>query len=133
MSLGTLRSTAILEEHTHTNPPSGANSPLGIGRAAAHQFAAHGAAAVYICDYDGSHLAAHAAEMTRLFPGVDVQTRVFDAADEDKVKGVVGDAMERHGRLDVFFANAGISGGAPLFTEIETEDFERLLKTNVLG
>ncbi|KLU92024.1 hypothetical protein MAPG_10971, partial [Magnaporthiopsis poae ATCC 64411] len=33
---------------------TGANSPLGIGRAAAHQFAANGARAVYLCDYDDS-------------------------------------------------------------------------------
>lgn len=71
--------------------------------------------------------------MSRLFPAVDVQTCVLDAADEEQVKRVIDDCVARHGRLDVFFANAGISGGLPRFTEISKEEFERVLKTNVLG
>jgi hypothetical protein len=32
---------------------TGANSPMGIGRASAHQYAENGAKAIFICDYDG--------------------------------------------------------------------------------
>jgi NAD(P)-dependent dehydrogenase (short-subunit alcohol dehydrogenase family) len=111
----------------------GANSILGIGRASAHQFAEHGAKAVYICDYDGSNLEAHKREINDLFPQVDVHTRQFDAADEKAVKEVIDDAMKRYGRLDVFFANAGTTGIHALFTDIEADDFMETMRVNSLG
>lgn len=116
-----------------SNPKSGANSPAGIGRASAHQYAHNGAKAVYICDYDPTHLATHKREIETLYPGVDVHTRQFDAADEVAVKSVVDDAIQRYGRLDIFFANAGIVGQPKIFTDISGEDFMKTLKTNTLG
>ncbi|GMG29010.1 unnamed protein product [Aspergillus oryzae] len=115
------------------NPKSGANSPAGIGRASAHQFAHNGAKAVYLCDYDPTHLATHKREIESLYPGVDVHARQFDAADEVAVKSVVDDAIQRYGRLDIFFANAGIVGQPKVFTDISGEDFMKTLKTNTLG
>ncbi|KAH8883437.1 NAD(P)-binding protein [Thozetella sp. PMI_491] len=112
---------------------TGANSLLGIGRASAHQFAQNGARAVYICDYDDSNLAAHKQEMNTLWPKVDIHTRRFDAADEEAVKEVVGDALQRYGRLDVFFANAGIVGPPKLFTEVDAEAFNTVFRVNTLG
>lgn len=111
----------------------GTNSPIGIGRASAHQFAQNGAKAVYLCDYDDSHLATHKRELASLYPDVEVHTRKFDAADEASVKAVVDDAVKTYGRLDVFFANAGISGTPKVFTEITAEDFLRTLRTNTVG
>ncbi|SPQ20388.1 10913223-c865-4b09-9304-f89bd8a4cb13 [Thermothielavioides terrestris] len=112
---------------------TGANSILGIGRASAHQFAEHGARAIYMCDYDGSHLEAHKREINALWPQVDVHTRQFDAADEKAVKEVVDDAVKRYGRLDVFFANAGITGPHTLFTQMEADDFMETLRVNTLS
>lgn len=111
----------------------GANSPIGIGRASAHQFAHNGAKAVYICDYDDSHLATHKREIESLYPGVDVHVRQFDAGDEASVKAVVDDAIKKYGRLDVMFANAGISGQPKIFTEITADQFIGTLKTNTIG
>lgn len=113
-------------------PIIGANSALGIGRATAHQFAESGARAIYLCDFDASNLEAHKKEINQLYPNVEIQTRQFDAADEAKVKAVVDDAMERYGRLDVFFANAGITGPNVIFTDISTEDFMNVHKVNTL-
>ncbi|KAI1135823.1 NAD(P)-binding protein [Hypoxylon sp. FL0543] len=110
---------------------TGANSPLGIGRASAHQFAENGARAVYVCDRDESHLAAHKREMEARWPGVEVHARRFDAADEEAVRGVVEDAVGRYGRLDVFFANAGVVGRYAMFTDVRKEEFMRVLDTNV--
>ncbi|KAK4101101.1 NAD(P)-binding protein [Parathielavia hyrcaniae] len=112
---------------------TGANSILGIGRAAAHQFAEHGAKAVYICDYDGTHLEAHKREINALWPQVDVHTRQIDAADEKAVKEVVDDAVKRYGRLDVFFANAGVVGPHALFGDIDAADFMDVLRVNTLS
>lgn len=115
-----------------TNTPPGANSALGIGRATAHQFAENGAKAIYICDYADSNLAAHKAEINAAYPAVDIHVWQFDAADEAKVKAVVDDALSRYGRLDVFFANAGITGLNVVFTEFNDADFMEVLRTNTL-
>ena len=112
---------------------TGANSPLGIGRASAHQFAHNGARAIYICDFSSTHLATHARELASLYPTVEIHTRVFDAADEDAVKGVVDDALRRYDRLDIFFANAGVSGSNKQFGDVPGEEFMKTLKTNVLS
>ncbi|KAI1395996.1 3-oxoacyl-acyl carrier protein reductase [Hypoxylon fuscum] len=110
---------------------TGANSILGIGRASAHLFAENGARAVYICDFDGSNLDTHQREIHALYPAVDVHVRKFDAADEKAVKEVVDHAIQTYGRLDVFFANAGVVGRVALFNDIGKDEFMRVLDTNV--
>lgn len=103
-----------------------------MGRATAHQYARNGARAVYICDYQDSHLALHVEELHSLYPDVAVHARKFDAGDEEGVKGVVGDAMGSYGRLDVFFANAATSGTWKVCTEMEVGEFERTLRVNLI-
>ncbi|GFN18703.1 hypothetical protein AtubIFM55763_007640 [Aspergillus tubingensis] len=110
---------------------TGTNSPAGIGRAAAHQYAHNGAKAIYICDYADSHLATHKREIESLYPGVDIHIRQFDAADEEAVKAVVNDALEKYNRLDIFFANAGIVGQPKIFTEVTAAQLMKTLNTNV--
>ncbi|KAF7169611.1 hypothetical protein CNMCM5623_002233 [Aspergillus felis] len=112
---------------------TGANSAAGIGRASAHQYAHNGAKAVYLCDFTDTHLATHKREIESLYPGVEVQIRKFDAAEEDAVKAVVDDAIARYGRLDIFFANAGIVGQNKLFTDVTGDEFARTLRVNTIG
>ncbi|KAM4060096.1 enoyl-(Acyl carrier protein) reductase [Hirsutella rhossiliensis] len=112
---------------------TGANSPLGIGRASAHQFAESGARALYLCDYDDTHLDSHRRELTAAFPSVDVHPRCFDAADDAQVKAVVADALHRYGRLDVFFANAGVTGNNVVFSQCTDDEFMSVLRTNTLS
>lgn len=116
-----------------SDTPTGTDSPLGIGRATAHQFAENGARAIYLCDFVSTHLETHKREILSLYPSVDIHTRQFDAADAPSVKAVVDDAISTYGRLDVFFANAGIVGNPQLFTEIEPEAFLHTMKTNTLS
>ncbi|RAK97515.1 SDR family NAD(P)-dependent oxidoreductase [Aspergillus ibericus CBS 121593] len=112
---------------------TGANSPAGIGRATVHQYAHNGAKAIYICDYNDSHLATHKREIESLYPGVDIHIRQFDTGDEEAVKAVVDDAVQKYGRLDIFFANAGIVGQPKIFTDISGADFMKTLNTNTIG
>ncbi|KAJ4353233.1 uncharacterized protein N0V89_004960 [Didymosphaeria variabile] len=111
---------------------TGANSPLGIGRASAHQFARNAAKAIYICDFADTHLATHKREIESLYPGVEIHTRQFDAADEPAVKTVVDEALQKYGKLDIFFANAGISS-RKVFWEEDTDGFMKMLRTNTLS
>lgn len=106
---------------------------MGIGRATAHQYAESGARAIYLCDFSDKYLGAHKQEINAAYPAVDVHTWSFDAADEAKVKAVVDDALERYGRLDVFFANAGVAGPPLVFTELTDGDFMDMLRVNTLS
>ncbi|KAJ0418482.1 hypothetical protein BJY00DRAFT_287546 [Aspergillus carlsbadensis] len=112
---------------------TGANSPLGIGRATAHQYAHNGARAIYLCDFDSSHLETHKRELNTLYPSVEIHTRSFDAADEAAVKSIVDDAVSTYNRLDIFFANAGIVGQPKVFTEVSGADFAETLRVNTVG
>lgn len=111
---------------------AGANSPLGIGRASAYQFAQNGAQAIYICDFSNDYLAAYQRELQSLYPEVDIHCRQFDAADEVAIKAVIDEAVEKYERLDIMFANAGIVGTNQVFTDVDGDDFMRTLRTNVL-
>ncbi|KAF2189569.1 NAD(P)-binding protein [Zopfia rhizophila CBS 207.26] len=111
---------------------TGANSPIGIGRASAHQFARNGAKAVFLCDYSDTHLGTHKRELESLYPGVDIHIRRFDASDEDSVKSMVQEVLSLYNRLDIFFANAGISS-AKVFWESDADEFMKMLKTNTLS
>ncbi|RUP47519.1 hypothetical protein BC936DRAFT_145645 [Jimgerdemannia flammicorona] len=85
---------------------TGAGSVHGIGRASAWAFAQNGAVAIYITDFRVDHLESLAQEITAAYPGVKVIARRVDATSDEDVKGVIDDAIEKFGRLDVFFANA---------------------------
>lgn len=64
---------------------------------------------------------------------MDVHVRQLDAADEKAVQAVVDDAIQRYGRLDVFFANAGVVGPMALFTDVDADDFMETFRVNTLG
>ncbi|KAI9696352.1 MAG: hypothetical protein M1820_008194 [Bogoriella megaspora] len=112
---------------------TGTNSPLGIGRATAHQFAHNGAKAAFLCDFSNEYLDVHKRELNSLYPDVDIHIRRFDAGDETSVKNIVQEALDKYGRLDVMYANAGINRTLTRFTEASGEDFMEVLKTNTLG
>ncbi len=73
----------------------------------------------------------HKRELNSLYPDVDIHVRQFDAADEPSMKKVVEEALEKYGRLDVMFANAGISS-MKVFYEASGEEFMHMMRTNVL-
>lgn len=71
--------------------------------------------------------------MESLYPNVDIHIRSFDAADENALIAVIDEAVAKYGRLDIFFANAGIVGQPKLFTEIDGDGFMNTMRTNALG
>ncbi|CAJ0925703.1 14815_t:CDS:2 [Entrophospora sp. SA101] len=80
---------------------TGAGSERGIGIATAWLFAKN--------DYCDEFLPKLAKDIEETYGKVTtVVARKLDAADEQSVISIVNDAIERFGRLDVFFANAGI-------------------------
>ena len=87
----------------------------GIGKAAAELFRAEGATVV-AADI------AHAPGITKL-----------DAGSEAEVEGLVERTVADHGGLDVLFANAGISGGMAGIFDQTSDDWQEILRVNLIG
>ena len=92
----------------------------GIGRAAARLFAAEGAHV----------LAADLNEPERAENIIGVGC---DAGNEDDVQHLVRSAVARFGGLDIYYANAGISGGLASLFEQSAEDWQEILRVNLIG
>lgn len=45
---------------------------------------------------------------------------------------MVDEALEKYGRLDIMFANAGTMGSNRTFSEIDGDEFMKTMRTNVL-
>ena len=58
---------------------------------------------------------------------------VADVSQESEVDGYVRAAMEAHGRVDLFFNNAGIEGRMAPMTELSVSDFDRVWAVNARG
>jgi NAD(P)-dependent dehydrogenase (short-subunit alcohol dehydrogenase family) len=56
-----------------------------------------------------------------------------DAGREADVAALVAQAVSEHGGLDIFFANAGISGGLASLFEQSPEDWQEILRVNLIG
>jgi NAD(P)-dependent dehydrogenase (short-subunit alcohol dehydrogenase family) len=101
----------------------------GIGRAAAKLFAAEGAALVIA---DKAEAVNETAEAVRAAGGKAVAV-VGDAGEDAFVKGLVDRAQSEHGGLDVFWANAGISGGFAPLHEQTADYWAEILRVNLIG
>lgn len=102
----------------------------GIGRASARLFASEGASVV-ACDTNEEGLRETIAGIEAT--GGRARGIVADASDGDAVKGLVDAAVRDFGGLDVFYANAGVSGGLVPFLALEAKEFMDLLKVNLIG
>lgn len=102
----------------------------GIGRASATLFAAEGAT-VMAADLAEEGLNETVAAIEAA--GGKAVAAVLDAGNEDEVRSAVERCVADLGGLDVVYANAGITGEmVPLF-EQSVEDWERVLRVNLIG
>lgn len=102
----------------------------GLGRATGIA-AAKAGYSVLLVDIDETGLA-ESKQMIEENGGV---AEIFKAnvADETEVKGYVDFAVEKFGRIDGFFNNAGILGAPSLITDTDVEVLDRVLAVNVRG
>lgn len=56
-----------------------------------------------------------------------------DAGDEEQVEALVAHTVRDHGGLDIFFANAGISGGFDGIFDQDAADWAEILRVNLIG
>ena len=87
----------------------------GIGKATAARFRAEGATVIGTDVADAEHVVA------------------ADAGSDRDVQALVERAVGDHGGLDIFFANAGISGGLASIFEQSPEDWQEILRVNLIG
>ncbi|KAI8455879.1 hypothetical protein BY996DRAFT_7005406 [Phakopsora pachyrhizi] len=111
---------------------TGVGNQKGIGWATALLFAKEDVKQLYLIDLDGSSLPTLSSQIKNINPNTSVKEIVGDAADDKLIKLVCEQAIEDHGHLDVFFANAGISSLAPL-NSTDHETVERTMKINAIS
>ena len=102
----------------------------GIGRAAALAFGAHGASVVLVDrDASGAKAAAGAIEQ-KGGKAISVAADVTKSAD---VAAYLKAAIDKFGRIDCFFNNAGVEGKLKPIAEIDEADWDALMNVNVKG
>lgn len=101
----------------------------GIGRASAELFASEGAKVVVV---DFAPEIAETANAVNAAGGSAIAVRA-DVSIETEIARAIDLAAEKFGRLDVVFANAGISGGLTRFLELDAGDWTRVLQVNLIG
>ncbi|HEY1707727.1 MAG TPA: SDR family oxidoreductase, partial [Rhizomicrobium sp.] len=102
----------------------------GIGRASARLFAAEGARVVCVDRAEG---VADTAKAIKDAGGTALAVTA-DASSEADVARVVDTAVKEFGKLDVMFANAGVSGGGQRpFFELDAADWRAILDVNLIG
>jgi len=102
----------------------------GIGEAAAKLFAAEGAR-VAVLGRTREKLQETIDRIGR--DGGEAMAVEGDVADYPAVERAVGEVVERWGRLDVVFANAGINGVWAPIEELAPEEWDKTIATNLSG
>ncbi|HIE1389163.1 TPA: SDR family NAD(P)-dependent oxidoreductase [Pseudomonas aeruginosa] len=102
----------------------------GIGRAAALRFAREGAAVVLVGRRE-QPLSSVAQEIEKA--GGQACVVPTDISDEAAVDALIGRVLERFGRLDFAFNNAGVLGALKPIVELSCEDFDTTMATNLRG
>jgi NAD(P)-dependent dehydrogenase (short-subunit alcohol dehydrogenase family) len=101
----------------------------GIGRAAALLFAKEGARLIVV---DRSDSVQETAKLVGDAGGT-IEAVMADAGSEDDVKAFIGKAVSTYGRLDAIWANAGISGGLVPLADQTVEQWQEILRINLIG
>jgi NAD(P)-dependent dehydrogenase (short-subunit alcohol dehydrogenase family) len=99
----------------------------GIGAATGERLAARGFA-VLVVDRDEAAATAAAERI-----GGGASACAADVSREDDVRGYVAAALERYGRIDAFFNNAGIEGVISNVEDYPVDVFDQVLAVNLRG
>jgi NAD(P)-dependent dehydrogenase (short-subunit alcohol dehydrogenase family) len=109
----------------------------GVGRAAALQFTRHGARVV-IADVDRARIEETVAAVRK--EGGDAVGVTCDVSDEEQVNALVKTAVEKFGRLDIIYNNAGITvppltdrPGLRRLVDTGSDQIDRVIAVNVRG
>ncbi|WP_066303603.1 SDR family oxidoreductase [Bacillus sp. FJAT-29814] len=104
---------------------TGASS--GIGEATTKKLA-EGGAKLVICARREDRLKA----LVESLPNADITYATADVTNKDEVQAIVDLAVEKHGRVDVLFNNAGIMPQAPL-SDLKMDEWRQMIDINIMG
>lgn len=115
----------------HVAVVTGGNSGIGLGMA--EGLVSHGAAvAIWGTNPEKNRTAA--ARLTDLAGSADrVIDLICDVGDEDAVEAAMAGTLERMGRIDSCFVNAGVGGQARSFLEMSASEWRRVMRVNLDG
>jgi NAD(P)-dependent dehydrogenase (short-subunit alcohol dehydrogenase family) len=102
----------------------------GIGKAAAVLLAQQGVR-VAALSHTADEVKETVAEIKR--GGQEAMAAVADTTQEDQMQKAVQQMLDRWGRIDIVFANAGINGVWAPIEELSLADWSRTLTTNLTG
>lgn len=106
-------------------------SDSGIGRAIAEAFAKEGAH--IIVTYHSDKESAQKTEKKLKKENIKTAVYQLDVSDEDSVKTVFSEANSAFGKIDILVSNAGVNGSNIPVMEMNTETFDKCIKTNLYG
>src|SRR5690606_37529194 len=106
-------------------------SDSGIGRAIALAYGAEGAKVVvtYRSDKEGGKRTAEDIKAN----GSDAICLHLDISDEIIVATAFEEVIQRYGQIDILVNNAGVNGSDVPVAEMNTNTFDKCLKTNLYG
>ncbi|PJR65885.1 SDR family NAD(P)-dependent oxidoreductase [Raoultella sp. T31] len=102
----------------------------GVGQSAANSFYIHGAYLVLV-DLNSDDINKVTEKYN--FNPERILTVSADVRSEEQVKNYVKKAVDKFGKIDIFFNNAGIIGRVSSLTEASESDFDLLMDVNVKG
>ena len=101
----------------------------GIGRAAAQLFSREGAKLIIVDRSESVHDTAKLVSDA----GGTIEAITADAGSESDVKVYIEKALSKYGQLDAIWANAGVSGGLVPLLEQTVEQWQEILRINLIG
>lgn len=106
-------------------------SDSGIGRAIALEFARNGAKVIFTYHSDNEGAEAAAEEATAA--GAETLVLKLDVSDETSVQQAFDLIQEKFGGLNILVNNAGVNGSGIPVAEMDTEVFDKTIRTNLYG
>jgi len=104
----------------------------GLGQAATLQLAQEGAKLVLV-DLNEAGLKETEEKVLAISPQAELFLIAANVADENAVKGFVDATVEKFGKIDGFFNNAGIEGKQNLTEDFGIDEFQKVVSINLNG
>src|SRR5690606_18413284 len=104
----------------------------GIGRASALQVAKEGAKLALV-DLSNEGLEQTKDHIIEVAPEAEILLITADVSKEDEVKNYVNQTVEKFGKIDGFFNNAGIEGKQDLTEDFSSDEFRKVISINLNG
>jgi len=121
-------SASLFDLSGHTALITGGNSGIGLGMA---RGLAQSGADVCIWGTNAERNEAAVKQLSEY--GTKVAAVRCDVGDEDAVTAAFAETLERFGRVDSCFANAGVNGKGTPFIETSLEEFRAVTRVNLEG